>query len=98
FKLGLGRVDLGHFEADMVLAAERVLLEELHDWRAFPERLDQLDLGVGRVDETDPDALCGQVEGRAMRVRAEPRAVELKALLDRWRRDADMVQAAEFHH
>ena len=28
-ELGLGGVDLGHFEADMMLPAERVLLEEL---------------------------------------------------------------------
>ena len=31
FELGLGRVDVGHLEADVVLTAERVLLEEFHD-------------------------------------------------------------------
>ena len=31
FELGLGGVDVGHLEADVVLAAERVLLEELRD-------------------------------------------------------------------
>ena len=31
FELGFGGVDVGHFEADMVLPAERVLLQELHD-------------------------------------------------------------------
>ena len=63
-ELGLGGVDVGDLEADVVLAAERVLVEELRDRRIVAERLDQLDLAVGRIDEADADALRGKVERR----------------------------------
>src|SRR5438045_208268 len=62
FELGLGGVDVGHLEADMVLPAERVLLEESHDRRALAERLDQLDLRIGSVDETHAHALRRKIE------------------------------------
>src|SRR6476659_10385333 len=96
-ELGLGGVDVGHLEADMVLAAERIALEELHDRRVLAQRLDQLDLRIGRVDEADADALRGEVEGGAMRLGAEHGPIGVEALLDRRRRNADMVEAAEFH-
>src|SRR3546814_7609070 len=60
--LGLGGVNIGHFEADVVLSARRVLLEELHDRRVLAQRLDQLDLAVGRIDEAHTHALRRQVE------------------------------------
>ena len=72
-ELGLGGVDVGHLEADVMLAAERVLLEELRDRRVFAQRLDQLDLAVGRIDEADAHALRGQVERLAVRLGAEHR-------------------------
>src|SRR5438309_11896470 len=62
FELGLGGVDVGDLEADVMLSAERVLLEEFCNWRVFPERLDQLDLRIGRVDEAHADSLRGEVE------------------------------------
>src|SRR6478672_2060413 len=96
-ELGLGGVDVGHLEADMVLPAERIALEELHDRRVLAQRLDQLDLRIGRVDEADADALRGEVEGGAMRLGAEHGPIGVEALLDRRRRDANMVEAAEFH-
>src|SRR6185369_14243986 len=96
-EFGLGRVDLGHLEADVMLPAERVLLEELHNRRIRTQRFDQLDLAIGGVDEADPYALCRKVERLAMRLGAEHVAVELEAPLDRRRRHADMVEAAEFH-
>jgi hypothetical protein len=55
FELGLGRMDVGDFEADVMLAAERVPFEEAPDGRGFAERLDQFDLRIGCVDEADPD-------------------------------------------
>src|SRR3954454_8804831 len=96
-ELGPGGLDVGHLEADMMLPAEGVLLEELHDRRVRPERLDQLDLAVGRVDEADADALRGKVEGGPVRLGAEHRAVHGQAVLDRWRREPDMVQSAQLH-
>src|SRR3954452_22528758 len=96
-ELGPGGLDVGHLEADMMLPAEGVLLEEFHDRRVWPKRLDQLDLGVGRVDKTEADALRGKLERGPVRLRAEHIAVDLEALLDRRGRDADMVEAAEFH-
>src|SRR5688572_27171332 len=96
-ELGLRRLDVGHFEADMVLAAHWIALEEFDDRRVRAERLDQLDLRIGRVDEAHANALRGQVERLAVRLGSEHRAVEIEALLDRRRRDSDMVESAELH-
>src|SRR6185312_15309154 len=90
-ELGLGGVDVRHLEADMMLAAERILFDEFGDGRAVAERLDQLDLAVGRIDEADAHALRGKVERRSMRLGAENIAVKLEALLDRRGGDPDMV-------
>ena len=46
----------------MMLPPQRILLEELHDWRIRPERLDQLDLRIRRIDKADSNPLRGQVE------------------------------------
>ncbi len=48
FQLGLGGVDVGYLEADMVLAAGGVLREEPGDGGALAQRLEQFDLAVGR--------------------------------------------------
>ena len=53
-ELGLGRVDVGHLEADMMLPAARVLLEELRDRRSLAQRLDQLDLAVRAYRRSRP--------------------------------------------
>ena len=63
-EMGARGGDVGDFEADMVLAAARVLLEELDDRRVRAQRLDQLDLHIGRIDEAHAHALRGQVERR----------------------------------
>src|SRR4029079_14615649 len=97
FELGFRGVDVGNLEADMVLPAQRVLLEEFHDRRVLAQGLDQFDLRIGRVDEADTDALRGKIECWAVRLGAEHLAIGFEALLDRRRRDADMVEAAEFH-
>ena len=96
-ELRLGDLNVRDFEAHVVLAAQRVLLEEFRDGRMVAERFDQLDLRIGRVDEADADALRGEVEGGTVRLGIEHGAVKLEALLDRRRRDADVVQTAEFH-
>src|ERR1044072_2619699 len=88
-EFGLGGVDLGHLEADVMLPAERVLLEELHDRAILAEWLNQLDLVVGRVDEAAADPLGGQVERRAMRFGVEHVAIGFEAPFDRRRRHAD---------
>src|SRR5689334_4997678 len=59
FEPGPRRRDVRYLEADMVLPARRILLEEIDDRGVRPERFDQLDLAVRRVDEADPDALRG---------------------------------------
>ena len=98
-ELGLGGVDVGHLEADMMLPAGRVLGEEPRDRRVLAQRLDQLDLAVRRVDEADPHAL--RAAGRTARgstvAPSRSRYIAI-ALLDRRRRDADMVEAAERLH
>jgi hypothetical protein len=97
FELGLGRVDFGNLEADMMLPALRVLLEEPRDGGSVAQRLDQLDLAIGRVDEADAHALRRKIERLAMRLGAEHGPIELQALLDRRGCDPDMIQASEFH-
>ena len=71
--------------------------EEAVQRAVLAERLDQLYLAVGRVDEADPHALRRQVERLVDPGCAEHVAIERDALLDRWGGDADMVEAAEIH-
>src|SRR5439155_17695272 len=82
---------------DVMLPAGRVLLQELGDRAVLAQRLQQLDLAVRRVDEAHPHALCRQVERFVDLRRTEQVAIHRDAFLDRRRRDADMVEAAEVH-
>src|SRR5262245_57232862 len=68
-------LDIGHFEAQMVLPAFGIPLEELKDRRVRAQRLDQLDLTIGRVDEANAHALSRKVERLAHYFRAHPLAV-----------------------
>src|SRR3546814_7939105 len=86
------------FEADVVLSARRVLLEELHDRRVLAQRLDQLDLAVGRIDEAHTHALRRQVERLVDLRRAKQADVHFDRFLDRRRRNADMVEATDRHY
>src|SRR5215217_6776439 len=63
-----GRQDVLDLETDVVLAALGVLRQEAVDRAVLAQRLDQLDLAVGKVDETDTHPLRRQVEG-LMRLR-----------------------------
>src|SRR5688572_26917738 len=96
-ELGLGGTDVRHLEADVVLAAERLALQEFDDRRIRTQRLDQLDLRIGRVDEAHADALRRQVKRLSVRLGSEHRPIKLKVPLDRRSRHADMVEAAEAH-
>ena len=97
FELGLGGVDVGDFEADVMLAAERVLLEELQRSARFRRaaRSARSALGVSTKQTRTPCA--GRSKAGAVRLGVEHGAVEFEALLDRRRGDADVVEAAEFH-
>ena len=97
-ELGLGGVDVGDFEADVMLPAERVLLEELHDGRIRRR--------AARSVRSASSAYRRSTRGRPARGRSNGAPcgsasnslrVELEALLDRRRGDADMVEAAEVH-
>ena len=70
-----------HLEADMVLAAFRVLLDEIVDRAVFIQRLDEFDLAVGQVHETDLHALRRHVE----RLGNVGRAIERPVSVDRVR-------------
>ena len=96
-ELGFGYVDVGDLETDVMLPAERVLGKEAMDGRVGAQRLDQLDLGVGRVDETHTDALRGQVERRMDGCCAHHVAPMRDAGVDRGRGDTDVVEATEVH-
>src|SRR5229473_8309776 len=52
--------DVGDLVAEMVHAAARVLGEITGDRRVGAERLEQLDFGVGQLDEDYGHAVCGQ--------------------------------------
>src|SRR5687768_1564594 len=82
-QFGLGGVDVGHLEADMVLSAGRISGQKVMQRAVLAQGLDQLDLAVGRIDEADPYPLRRQVEGLVDRRRAEHVAIERDALLDR---------------
>ena len=66
-------MNIGHFETDMMLAAERVFREEPVYRAVFAKRFDQFNLGaVGRafrrrIDETDLHALRRQIKRLANR-------------------------------
>src|SRR3546814_13799855 len=81
----------------MMLPAARVLRQEAVQRRILSQRLDQLDLAVGGIDEAHPHPLRRQVERLVDLGRAQHVAIERDALLDRWGGDPDMVQAAQFH-
>ena len=48
-----GGQDVRHLETDVVLAAARVLVQEVLNERVVATSLDQLDLRVGQIDEAD---------------------------------------------
>src|SRR3546814_20250687 len=80
----------------MMLPAARVLRQEAVQRRILSQRLDQLDLAVGGIDEAHPHPLRRQVERLVDLGRAQHVALERDALLDRWGGDTAMVQAAQF--
>ena len=82
FEFGFGSMDIGHFEAQVMLSAERIFLEESGDRRRFAKRLDQLDLGVRSADEANPDTLRGKVECRSVGVRSKDRPVMFETFFD----------------
>ena len=56
--------DIFDFVAYMVNSAVGRFFEKFRDRRIRPERLEQLDLGVGKLDENDGDAMLGLRERR----------------------------------
>src|SRR3546814_20992397 len=63
--------DVGHLEAEMVLPARRVLLQECRNRRVLAQRFEQFDLAVGRIDAADAHLLRGQIERLADLLRAQ---------------------------
>ena len=94
---GPRRLDVRHLEAEVMLPALGIALEEFHDRRVRAQRLDQLDLAVGRVDEAHPHPLRRQVERLPHHLRPHPLAVQGDRLPIDGGGDPDMVQASEFH-
>ncbi|MNR20575.1 hypothetical protein D3C85_1374250 [compost metagenome] len=92
-----GVVDVGHLEADVVLAALGVLGQEAGDGAGLVIGLDQFDLGRRRVDEADLHPLGRQVERLADLRRTQDVAIQLDRVRDRGRGDADVVQGANHH-
>ena len=100
----LGRVNIGHFVAHVVLPPGGVLRQKAGDPGIARQRLDQFDLRAvqrairtRRVDEAHLHALLRQVEGLMDLRRAHHVAPEHNAVRNRRRRNADMVEPAELH-
>src|SRR5687768_15167826 len=75
-----------------------VLRQEAVDRARLAERLDQLDLGVGGVDEAHLHPLRRQIERRVDLRRPHHVPVEGDRRLYRRSRHADMVEAPELHN
>src|SRR5262245_3963890 len=75
-------------------AAVRVALQELGDRRALPERLQELDLGVGQRDEHRGDAVVG-LRHRGRHLGAERRAIDVGGLADIAHRDGDVIETSD---
>src|SRR5665213_2303566 len=90
-----GGQDVGDLEAEVVLAALGVLRQEAVDRRVGAIGLDQLDLGVGQVDEAEGDALFGQGAGLGEGRGAQESAVNLDRGRDRRRGVSDVVQPSD---
>ena len=86
--------DIGDLIAKMVDAAIRVPLEKARDRRRLAKHAEELDLGVGKLDENRGHAMLGLVHrlrhGRAKRV-----AVDLGRSLEVRHGNGDMVQASD---
>lgn len=93
--LGDGGMDVGDLETDVVLAALGVLGQEADDGAGRVIGFDQLDLGRGRIDETDLHPLGRQVERHADPGRTQHVAIQLDRVRDGGRRHADVVQGAD---
>ena len=89
--------DVGHLEADMMLAAGRELLQEAPYRRRFAQRLDQLELAVGEIDERHRHALLGQRELGDADGRAVQPLVHRQRRVDIRSRDPDVVQPPDLH-
>src|SRR5689334_6116567 len=92
FEFGFGSVDFRYLEADVMLSAQRVLLQEFCDRRVFVQRFDEFDLAVRRVDKADTDTLDGEVESGAVRLSSEHVSIEFEALFYGRRCDADVIE------
>ena len=89
-----GGGDVGDLVAEVVDAARRVLGEEGGDRRGLSQRVQQLDLGVGELDEDDGDPVVGLVLRRAD-AGAEGVAVLRRRGGEVGHGDGDVVEAAD---
>ena len=98
------RSDIWHFEADVMLAAQGILLEEVIYRGTVIKGLDQLDLRpiharIGRrIDEADLHALLWQVEGFLDICRTHRVTIMRDRLCDRGRCYADVIETSQFHY
>src|SRR6476659_5508662 len=94
FELVARGQDVGHLVAHMMDAAVRVLLQELGDRAICAERLQELDLGVGQIDENDRDAVLG-LRRRSGYFSAQSIAIDGGGGGEILHRDGDVIEASD---
>src|SRR5919206_2938476 len=88
------RADVLDLVADVVDAALRIALEEARNGRIGAERLQELDLGVGKLDEDGRHAMLGLRRG-VRDLGAEETAIDLRRGLEIRHRDRDVIETAD---
>ncbi len=90
--------DVGDLVADMVDPAAGIAGEKSGDRRRLAERVDELDLGVGQLDEDHGDAVL-RLRQRRRHERTERLAIEPRRGIEVGHGDGDMIEAADhrFH-
>ena len=89
--------NVGHFEAQMMLAAPGIAFEEFVDRAVIAQRLEQFDLGIGQMHEGDANPQMREVLRLCRIVRAVELGIGRLGGLDIRHGHADMVQASDFH-
>src|SRR6516162_4170161 len=78
----------------MMRAALRIALQELGNRGSGAERLQELNLGVGQLDEDDRHAVLRQGL-RSRELGAEKAAIGFRSLREARHRDGDMIEAPD---
>src|SRR5215471_5226707 len=86
--------DVVDLVADVVDAAVGIALEKFRDRRALAERLEELDLGVGKRDKHGGDAMIG-LRDRLRHLGSQRVAIDVRGLADVAHGNRNVVQPSD---